>query len=138
MLRNLLNSGKLSTSASIGILLLRIISGAAMMTHGYPKLLKLLAGPPYKFADPIGLGITFSLILVVFAEFFCSALIILGLGTRLAAIPLFITTVVIVFISKTGKPFEDFELPLLYLVIFASIAFTGAGKFSLDKKWLKA
>ena len=137
MFRSIFNPGNHTQIASIGILILRIVAGVSMMTHGYPKLLKLLAGPPYKFSDPVGMGVTLSLVLVVFSEIFCSMLVIFGLGTRLATMPLIITTVVIVFVSKSGKPFGDFELPLLYLAIFTAIAFTGAGKFSLDKKICK-
>ena len=137
MFRFLFNPGNHSQAVSIGLLLLRFAAGLSMLTHGYPKLLKLLAGPPYKFSDPIGMGITLSLVLVVFAEVICSLLVILGLGTRLATIPLIITTLVIVFVSKAGKAFNEFELPFLYLAIFTALAFTGAGRFSLDKKFGK-
>ena len=75
-----------SMPINIGIIIIRIITSAMMLTHGGPKLMQVLDGN-LKFSDPIGIGPELSLILVVFAEFFCSILIIIGLGTRLATIP---------------------------------------------------
>ena len=45
-----------------GLLLLRIGISAAMLTHGYGKFMKVLAGD-FSFGDPIGIGPTASLIL---------------------------------------------------------------------------
>mgnify|MGYP000453735000 CR=1 FL=1 len=51
-----------------GFLLLRIGFSAAMLTHGYGKFMKVLAGD-FSFGDPIGIGPTASLILCAIAEF---------------------------------------------------------------------
>ena len=58
----------------IGILFFRVIIGAFMLTHGYPKLMKLLSGAEIQFLDPFGIGQTASFALAVFAEFACSIL----------------------------------------------------------------
>lgn len=114
------------------LLLTRIAVAAFMLTHGYPKLMKLLAGGEIQFADPFGLGMTFSLVLVVFAEFFCSILVGFGIGTRLATIPLIITMSVAAFIAHEADPFGKKEMALLYLVIYVFLLFTGSGRFSVD------
>jgi len=114
------------------LLIVRIAVAAFMLTHGYPKLMKLLAGGEIQFADPFGLGMYFSLVLAVFAEFFCSILVGLGIGTRLAAIPLIITMSVAAFIAHGSDPFGRKELALLYLVVYVFLLFTGSGKFSVD------
>lgn len=114
------------------LLIVRIAVAAFMLTHGYPKLMKLLAGGEIQFANPFGLGMYFSLVLAVFAEFFCSILVGLGIGTRLAAIPLIITMSVAAFIAHGSDPFGRKELALLYLVVFVFLLFTGSGKFSVD------
>jgi putative oxidoreductase len=85
-----------------------------------------------QFADPIGVGPKLSLILTVFAEVLCSILIFIGLATRLAAVPLIINMLVAVFIVHGKDIIGKKELPLLYLLIYITIAFSGAGKFSLD------
>jgi len=60
---------------------------------------------------------------------------VLGLGTRLASIPLIITMMVIVFDLNAGKELNKFETPLLYMMIFVVLMITGAGKYSLDYKF---
>jgi len=114
-----------------GLLILRVAAGAFMMTHGLAKI-QNFTELSQTFADPIGLGPKFSLILIIFAEFGCSILLILGLLTRLAAIPLVVGMIVAAFVAHSPFTFSQSEIPLLYLVIFVSFFFMGAGRFSVD------
>ena len=102
-----------------------------MLTHGYPKLLRLTSGETIQFADTFGFGAYPSFILVVFAEFVCSILLILGLGTRFAALVLAINMAVAAFIAHAADPFGKKELPLMFLVAFLTILVFGPGKFAL-------
>lgn len=133
MIRKLLST-QLNTlvSADMAILILRVFTASFLLTHGIPKLLNVLSGN-FKFADPIGLGPELSLILSSFAEGICAILILIGLGTRLAAIPLIINMSVAAFVAHAGSPFGIRERALLYLVTFIVLLFTGAGKYSLDQ-----
>lgn len=128
-------SAELNTliSSHYAILLLRLGASILIFTHGLPKLLKVFAGD-FSFADPIGVGPAFSLILVAFAEGICSIFVALGLGTRLAAFVLCINMSVIAFVAHAGDPFSSKEKGLLFLVMFLVIFFTGGGKYSLDQK----
>ncbi len=114
------------------LLLLRIAVAVFMLTHGYPKLTRLFSGEEIRFADPFNLGMTFSLVLVVFAEFLCSILIGIGFGTRLASIPLIVTMLVAAFVAHGPDPFGKKELALMYLVVYIFLLFTGSGKYSVD------
>lgn len=116
----------------LSVLLLRLAAGGFMLTHGYPKLQRMLAGD-FQFGDPIGLGPEISLGLAVFAEFFCSLLLVLGLGTRLATIPLIVTMAVAAFIAHGADPFGRKEMALLYLVTYVVLLLTGSGKYSVDR-----
>ena len=116
--------------------LMRLAAGAFMMSHGLPKLMKLLDGAPYKFADPLGLGVFTSLLLAVFAEVFCAALLAMGLFTRLASIPLIVIMAVAAFVVHGDDPFGKKEMALLYLLIYLFIFAKGGGKLSIDR-WLK-
>lgn len=116
----------------LSVLLLRLTAGGFMLTHGYGKLQQLMAGE-FQFADPIGVGPEVSLVLAVFAEFFCSLLVMLGLGTRLATIPLIVTMAVAAFIAHGADPFGRKEMALLYLVIYVVLLLTGSGKYSVDR-----
>ena len=82
--------------------------------------------------DFIGLGSTVSLSLAIFAELICSALLILGLGTRAILIPLIITMITAAFIAHGADPLGDKEPSLMYLIGYVSIFIMGAGKYSLD------
>ena len=117
---------------SIGLLVLRLVVGGFMMSHGLGKLKMLMAGGEIQFLDPIGIGVELSLFLAVFAEFFASIMIILGLGTRLAAFPLLFTMFVAGVIVHAADPFGVKEMALLYGSIYLTLMLTGPGKISLD------
>jgi putative oxidoreductase len=118
----------------LGLLFLRLSVGCLMLTHGIPKFQTLLAGGEIQFPDPIGLGATFSLAMTVFAEAICSFLIIIGLKTRLASIPLVITMFVAAFIVHGNDAWAVKEKAVLYLCMYIVLLFTGAGNHSVDSK----
>src|SRR5690606_14532369 len=84
-----------SCTANLAALALRLGFGFLMIPkHGLVKLLEFNTRKE-EFVDFLGLGGAASLSLAIFAELFCSILLILGLFTRLATIPLLITMLVI-------------------------------------------
>ncbi len=121
----------------LGLLIFRIGLSGLMLTHGVPKVIKFFGSEEIAFADPLGLGEVTTFTFAVFAEFICSILVLLGLGTRVAVIPLIITMAVAAFIVHASDEFVRQELPLLYLLGFLLLFFTGAGKYALDFYWLK-
>jgi len=130
--KNIFNPGNYSNTVSIASLLLRLSAGLFMLTHGVGKLLMLVGDSPIQFADPIGLGVTASLALTVFAEFFCSVFLIFGVATRFSAIPLIINMLVAALIVHAPDVFGKKELPLLYSAVYFAIALAGAGRYSVD------
>lgn len=132
MLRKFLKPMKLPAPADWGVLILRVGVSLLMLTHGYPKLTRAIGGD-HSFADPIGIGEGLSLVLTVFAEFFCSVLLILGLASRAVLIPLIITMTVVTFIIHGDDPFDKKEHALLFLIPYITLFITGPGKFSIDR-----
>ncbi|MAN60218.1 MAG: DoxX family protein [Flavobacteriaceae bacterium] len=120
------------TSYHAGLLLLRLGFSGLMLTHGLPKLLRALQGN-LEFGDPLGLGPTLSLLLVIIGEVICPLLIIVGWKTRWAAIPTIITMAVAAFVVHGNDPFGQKEKALLYLVAFIVIALVGPGRYSFDR-----
>jgi len=135
--------------SSIGLLILRLGIGGYMLTHGWGKLQTLLSGNIPEQFDPIGLGPTVSFVLVVFAEFLCALLIITGLATRLATIPLVVAMGVAAFVAHGADPWTaatgralylageatswaSKQPALTYFFVFLALAFTGPGRLSLD------
>ena len=102
-----------------------------MLTHGYPKMMKLYSGDT-SFADPLGIGELPSLILAVIGEVIAPIFIVLGWQTRLAAIPAAITMAVAALVVHGDDPFSKQEKALLYFAAYVAIALLGAGKFSID------
>ncbi|MCE7061545.1 DoxX family protein [Dyadobacter sp. CY343] len=133
MLKKFLKPIKLPASADFGILILRVGISCLMLTHGYAKLSGYLGGDS-SFADPIGIGEELSKVLTILAEFGCSILLILGLFTRAALIPLIITMIVVVFIVHGPDPFAEKEHAISFLITYLTLFFTGPGKYSIDNK----
>ncbi|MDX1350661.1 MAG: DoxX family protein [Putridiphycobacter sp.] len=130
--KNIFNPGTYSNNVDLVLLILRLVVGIFMLTHGIGKFDALFGGEPIQFPDPLGIGATVSLAMAVFSEVLCSILLIIGLGTRLAAIPLLITMLVAALIVHSTDGFGRQELPLIYTTLYIAIAILGAGKFSLD------
>ncbi len=117
---------------STGLLILRLGSAGLLLGgHGWSKLMHF-SERTADFPNPIGVGATASLALVVFAEVICSLLVIVGLATRLASAPVVIFFLVAGFIQHAPDPWQKKELAFVYMIFFLALLFTGAGRFSLD------
>ena len=130
-MRKLLSTKYSAGAFNAAMLLLRLGLGILMMAHGYQKLTHFAEMQP-KFMNFMGIGSSMSLALLIFAEFFCSLFLILGLFTRLAAIPLIIATCVMVFKAHSGDVFGDGETATLYLTGYLVLLFVGPGRVSVD------
>jgi putative oxidoreductase len=125
---------KSSLQNDLGLAILRVGGAGLLLTHGIPKLQRLFGEGPIEFSDPIGIGAIPSLFLVVFAEFLCAILVLIGFKTRWASIPIVINMLVAALIQHAGDPFGSKEKSLLFLVIFVTVLFLGPGAYSVDKK----
>jgi putative oxidoreductase len=130
-MKKLLSTKYSAGAFSAAMLVLRLGVGVLMLMHGYDKLIHF-ADKQNTFMNFLGIGSTMSLALVVFAEFFCSLFLILGLFTRLATIPLIIATFVMIFKAHNGDVFGDGEHAALYLIGYLVLLLVGPGKASLD------
>lgn len=117
-----------------GLLIFRIgVCYFMIAFHGWVKLQHLFSGKEIEFSDPIGLGMTLSFFLALFAEFICSIFVGIGLFTRWAALIVVINMSVAFFIHHAPDPISGRQLPGLFLLAFFLILFLGPGRFSLDK-----
>ena len=116
---------------NFAMLVLRVGLGVLMLSHGYHKLIRFntMSG---NFLNLFGLGSTLSLTLDIFAEFFCSIFLILGLFTRLAIIPILIAMTVALFKAHHGDIFGAGERAAIYLACSITILFCGPGRISVD------
>ncbi len=117
---------------SFAALLLRLAVGGLLIPHGYHKLVNF-ASLSARFADPLHIGSSLTLGLSIFAEFFCSIFILLGLFTRLACIPVIINMAFAVFYAHKADFFNTGEKATLFLLCSIALFFIGPGKVSADK-----
>jgi putative oxidoreductase len=123
-----------SVRISIALLILRLGAGGLLLAgHGWSKLMHWNERAA-SFADPLHVGPVASFALVIFAEVLCSALVMVGLFTRLAVIPILIFFSVAVLIQHAHDPWSKKELALVYAGPFLALAITGPGRYSLDAR----
>lgn len=135
-MKKILQLSFIPLSTDLALLLLRIWYGAPLLIlHGWPKLVGFssMAG---SFPDPLGVGPRNSLILALIGEVLCSALLIVGLFSRFAALGVAITMGVAFWgvhrWSLSGE--HNGEMAYVYLGVFVALLFAGAGRFSLDAR----
>jgi putative oxidoreductase len=129
-MRKLLSTNYSAGAFNTAMLLLRIVVGLVMLKHGYEKLTHFQEQVP-EMINFMGIGQKASLVLVIFAEFFCSLLLIIGLFSRFAAIPLLIT----MFVALWKVHHMDFlgeDAIALYITCYTLIILVGPGKISVD------
>ncbi len=106
-----------------------------LLLHGWGKITNFdsMSG---KFLDLLGIGSKASLVMAIFAEAVCSALLILGLFTRFAALSLMITMIVAFTMVHKGvlKGPGSGEMAFIYLGAYVTLFLAGGGKFSVDAK----
>ncbi len=117
--------------SSVNLLLFRVVISASLMTHGYGKLLRLIDGDIWSRTHFI-FNEEISMALVVFGEFFAPLFVLIGVGTRIFAIPIIYTFCVIVFDVHWGDSFGKMEKGLMFLVSYVLIFLSGPGKISVD------
>ena len=117
-----------------GLAIIRIIVGLFMAYHGwevfdgvkmndYAKWLTELHFPAPNLMAYLGKGI----------ELVSGVLLVLGLFTRIAVIPLAVTMAVICFGMGKGRIFMEDQHPFLFVLLALVFFFTGPGKWSVDE-----
>ncbi len=125
-------STKYSNAAfNIAMLVLRFFLGLILISHGYPKLVHF-STMRHKFMDFMNMGSTLSLALILFAELFCGFLILIGMFTRLAAIPVVIGMGVVFFVASNADLFGEGERGGMYMATAFLLLLCGPGKASVD------
>lgn len=129
----LFDPGPRTHATSLGLLVLRLAAGGMMAVHGIQKLGKF-ADLKDTFPDPLGIGHLPSLVSAVGAEVGCALLVVLGLATRLAAVPVVFTMAVAALVVHGDDPWQKKELAMLYGLAFLALVLTGAGRYSVDAR----
>lgn len=136
------NTTRPSASASLGLLVLRVVVGAVFAAHGAQKIFEYtLPGTIGSFA---GMGIPLPEIaapVVAFVELVGGILLIAGFFTRpvgiLLAIDMAVALVAVHLPAGLWVGEGGYEFVAVLGVAALALAFTGAGRFSLDAALLR-
>ena len=118
-------------AVNTAMFILRIGFGILLFNHGYQKIIHFNATTEHMPAL-FGLSASVRASMVIFAEFFCSLFIILGLFTRLSCIPIIISLSVALYKSHGMDVFGPGQAATLFLIGFIVILLIGPGKASVD------
>jgi putative oxidoreductase len=136
-----------TTNDNITATIIRIVLGIVLFPHGAQLLLGWFGG--YGFSGSMGFltGAAhlpyFVALLVILIQFFGSLMLILGVGTRIAALGIFGLFVGMILTSHLDNGFfmnwfgaqkgEGYEYHLLVLGMSLALLIKGAGKWSIDR-----
>ncbi len=129
-------TGNGPVSFDIAMLILRVGFGGLIAYHGWDKA-SGYAKLSTQFPDPLGIGVVNSLNGAIAAELVCGVLVLLGVFTRLATVPVIFTMAIAAFVIHAPHPLmvvggDAKEPALLYLIAFLGIFLAGPGRCSVD------
>ena len=130
-MRKIMSTHYSAGAFNMAMLLHRLVFGILMMANGYDKLINYI-NMKNDFMNFLGMGSSISLLLVIFAEFFCALFITLGLFTRLTVIPLIICMAVALIKVHNTDMLGDGSDATLYLGAYLVLLIVGPGKISVD------
>lgn len=129
------------SAADVGLLLIRLILAAVFVFHGGQKLFGLFGGPGLSaIAEGFGkMGFPLpmvSALLAGSAEFFGGLVLLIGVGARIAAVPMAFTMFVASF-AVHGKAFSmqhgGMEYALTLAVTLVAVVLMGPGRLTIAR-----
>ena len=135
-MKRLFHIAQADTPVHLALLLLRVVTCIFMIHHGY-TMMNNFSEMQEKFISFIGLSGSISLCLTIFAEFFCSLVLLFGFLSRMVLIQLIITMLVAIIVAHKGVVFGDGEHAALFLLIYIALLITGPGRYSVDSIFSK-
>ena len=126
------NSISMPPRINAGLLFLRLTGSLLLLyVHGLPKVLNF-SEELTRIEDPFGFGPWMSLLPAIFAEVACPVFIILGIGTRLACLPIIGVLLVAMLVVHPQWSIGEGQFGWLLLIIFTTLALTGPGKWRVS------
>ena len=120
--------------AALGLLILRVVAGAAMVMHGWPKMQNAMHWMD-KPGQPSPLP-GFLQAMAAFGEFGGGLGLMVGLLTPIACFGIACVMLGAIFTVHRGDPWiakgKSFEAASFYLLVATVVAIVGPGLYSLD------
>jgi putative oxidoreductase len=131
-MKKLLSTSYSDNAFNFALLVQRVVTGLMLLVvHGLPRISNF-SQLSSTFYDPFQIGHRNSLLLVIFAEIFCSMLLVLGLFTRIAAFVILVNLAIAIFMYYKGQPIKNMDVGIIYLASVFTILLIGPGRVSVD------
>ena len=137
-----MNAFPKSTDAALFVI--RTMLAVVFIFHGAQKLFGVFDGPGIAgmagFNESLGIPLpTLSAYMAGSAEFFGGIVLLLGTGTRVAAIPMIFTMLVASFMANSGFDIQKggMEYSLTLAAILLALAIGGPGEWTIAKMFVK-
>ncbi len=118
----------------LGLFFLRIAGSLLLLyVHGLPKIVHF-SEELTRIEDPFGFGPYFSLIPAIVAEVICPILILFGVATRVACVPIVAVLLVAMLVVHPGWSIAEGQFGWLLLIIFTTLAITGPGAWRVRSR----
>ncbi|MEM9681183.1 MAG: DoxX family protein [Bacteroidota bacterium] len=134
VIQKLVSSESVFLSKDSTLLLFRVLVSLSMInTHGLKKIMNY-SDTVNHMPDPFGMGGEVSAIIAIIVNIVGPVFVILGLGTRLAILPILSVTLMGFFVVHGNDPWPVRDVPLMYSIAYLALFFLGAGTYSLDHR----
>lgn len=120
--------GKKCMNRNLGLLLIRLGLGAIFLYAGLNKLSDMSQTIGFFSMVGVGTGLTWAVALI---ETIGGAMMVLGLGTRVAGLALAVVMAFAIALVKKKMGFAAMEIDIMLLVSALGIFFTGPGRYAL-------
>ncbi len=131
-------------STNAALFVIRTMLAVVFIFHGAQKLFGVFDGPGIAgmagFNESLGIPLpTLSAYMAGSAEFFGGIVLLLGTGTRVAAIPMIFTMLVASFMANSGFDIQKggMEYSLTLAAILLALAIGGPGEWTIAKMFVK-
>jgi putative oxidoreductase len=119
------------SATDAALLFLRVTASVlVLLVHGLPKALHV-ASQLDAIEDPLHLGKALTLAFAIFAEVVCPLLMIAGIATRLAALPIMVVSAVALGLVHREWTLDQGQFAWMLLILFGTIAIGGAGRYRI-------
>lgn len=132
ILKQILYSDAGSNLNNWALLIFRALLGIELFwVHGMKKF-RLENGQREQVPNPFNLPNKLNRIVATFSDTLLPFFVILGIGTRIAVLPIISVTAIGYFVVHRKDDREVRDIPYMYTLSFLLLLFLGAGTYSID------
>jgi putative oxidoreductase len=120
-----------ANSTDLGLLFLRVCASVlVLIVHGLPKV-EHYRREAAVIEDPFHFGKKLTIGFAIVAEVICPVLMIVGIATRLSALPIMVVSAIALLRVHPEWKLDQAQFAWMLLILFGTIAIAGPGRYAL-------